>query len=279
MRGTARRDLGMPGAGPVKIITDMGILEANAASGEMELTALYPGVTVEQMRGAVGWPLQRARAARRRRRAHGARALAAARRARSAETLSEGRRLMAALATPGRAQSYWHREPEPALLDPLRAPAPARLRGARAPAPGARDARRAQRRRGDPPVAVRRRGRRLGGGGLRRGDARRRPPCSWCATSARTARRGRGSVYAMMMLESIVLAAVFAVTASLLTQRVLGVLHLSMAGGPAVAAIDAPTQLHGLARRRNLRGAALPGGARERAHRTRRASSSAPARA
>jgi len=58
MRGKARRDLGMPGAGPVKIITDMGILEANPESGEMELTALYPGVTVEQMRGAVGWPLR-----------------------------------------------------------------------------------------------------------------------------------------------------------------------------------------------------------------------------
>ena len=57
MRGTARRDLGMPGAGPVKIITDMGILEANPESGEMELTALYPGVGIDSVRGAVGWPL------------------------------------------------------------------------------------------------------------------------------------------------------------------------------------------------------------------------------
>lgn len=57
MRGVARRDLGMPGAGPVKIITDMGILEANAESGEMELTALYPGVAVEAVRASVGWPL------------------------------------------------------------------------------------------------------------------------------------------------------------------------------------------------------------------------------
>lgn len=57
MRGVPRRDLGMPGAGPVKIITDLGILEANAETGEMELSALYPGVTVERMRGAVGWPL------------------------------------------------------------------------------------------------------------------------------------------------------------------------------------------------------------------------------
>ena len=54
---------------------------------------------------------------------------------------------------------------------------------------------------------------------------------------------GRGSVFALMMLESVVLAAVFAVTASLLTQRVLGVLHLSVAAAPALAAIDTPTRL------------------------------------
>lgn len=53
----------------------------------------------------------------------------------------------------------------------------------------------------------------------------------------------RGSVYAMMLLESLILAAVFAVTASLLTQRVLGALHLSVAAAPAIAAIDTPTRL------------------------------------
>jgi glutaconate CoA-transferase subunit B len=58
MRGKPRSELGMPGAGPVKIITDMGILEANGESGEMELTALYPGVTADDMRNAVGWPLR-----------------------------------------------------------------------------------------------------------------------------------------------------------------------------------------------------------------------------
>src|SRR5262249_27935667 len=56
-KGRTRRELGMPGAGPVKIITDLGVLEANAESGEMELAALYPGVTAEAMRAAVGWPL------------------------------------------------------------------------------------------------------------------------------------------------------------------------------------------------------------------------------
>jgi len=56
-KGKSRRELGMPGAGPVKIITDLGVLEANAESGEMELAALYPSVTLDAMRAAVGWPL------------------------------------------------------------------------------------------------------------------------------------------------------------------------------------------------------------------------------
>jgi len=57
MRGTARRDLGMPGAGPVKIVTDKAILEADE-SGEMVLTALYPGVTSADVQAGVGWPLR-----------------------------------------------------------------------------------------------------------------------------------------------------------------------------------------------------------------------------
>ena len=40
-----------------KIITNMGILEPDAA-GEMTLTALYPGVTFEQVQENVGWPLK-----------------------------------------------------------------------------------------------------------------------------------------------------------------------------------------------------------------------------
>src|SRR5438477_6912412 len=42
MHGRRRSDLGMPGAGPVKIVTDKGILEADD-TGEMVLSALYPG--------------------------------------------------------------------------------------------------------------------------------------------------------------------------------------------------------------------------------------------
>lgn len=48
----------MPGAGPIKIITDRGILENDPETGEMILTALYPGVTVDEVKANVGWPLK-----------------------------------------------------------------------------------------------------------------------------------------------------------------------------------------------------------------------------
>jgi glutaconate CoA-transferase, subunit B len=57
-RGGTRKDLGMPGAGPVKVITDKGILEADPESGELVLTALYPGVEANEVRAGVGWPLR-----------------------------------------------------------------------------------------------------------------------------------------------------------------------------------------------------------------------------
>ena len=39
------------------VITDLGVLERNPATGELELAALHPGVTVEEARAATGWPL------------------------------------------------------------------------------------------------------------------------------------------------------------------------------------------------------------------------------
>jgi glutaconate CoA-transferase subunit B len=57
-RGGTRRELGMPGAGPVKVITDKGILEADPETGELVLTALYPGVEADEVRAGVGWPLR-----------------------------------------------------------------------------------------------------------------------------------------------------------------------------------------------------------------------------
>jgi glutaconate CoA-transferase subunit B len=55
--GHSRRELGMPGAGPVKVVTDKAILDADPASGELVLAALYPGVTVDEVQDGVGWRL------------------------------------------------------------------------------------------------------------------------------------------------------------------------------------------------------------------------------
>ena len=56
-RGVPRRELDLPGAGPVKVITDKAILEADPKSGELVLVALYPGVSADDVRAGVGWPL------------------------------------------------------------------------------------------------------------------------------------------------------------------------------------------------------------------------------
>lgn len=56
--GRSRRALGMPGAGPVKVITDKGVLEADADTGEMVLAALYPGVEPSDVQAGVGWALR-----------------------------------------------------------------------------------------------------------------------------------------------------------------------------------------------------------------------------
>jgi glutaconate CoA-transferase, subunit B len=57
-RGVRRDELGLPGAGPVRVITDRGILEAEPESGELVLSALYPGNSVDDVRSRVGWPLR-----------------------------------------------------------------------------------------------------------------------------------------------------------------------------------------------------------------------------
>jgi glutaconate CoA-transferase subunit B len=41
------------------VVTDLGILQPNA-EGELILTALHPGKTVEEARANTGWPLQTA---------------------------------------------------------------------------------------------------------------------------------------------------------------------------------------------------------------------------
>lgn len=55
--GKSRAEWGMPGAGPVKVITDKCFLEPSPETGELELSALYPGATVESVQENVGWKL------------------------------------------------------------------------------------------------------------------------------------------------------------------------------------------------------------------------------
>lgn len=56
--GNSREELGLSGQGPVMVITDLGILEPDPISRELVLTHLHPGVSVEQVITATGWPLK-----------------------------------------------------------------------------------------------------------------------------------------------------------------------------------------------------------------------------
>jgi len=56
--GDGRARLGLPGRGPTRIITDLGVLSAEPESNEMVLTGIHPGVTRDQVRAATGWPLR-----------------------------------------------------------------------------------------------------------------------------------------------------------------------------------------------------------------------------
>jgi hypothetical protein len=44
--------------GITAVITDLGVLGRDRASGELVLTALHPGVGVDEVRAATGWPLR-----------------------------------------------------------------------------------------------------------------------------------------------------------------------------------------------------------------------------
>jgi len=56
--GESRAKSGARGAGPTAVITDLGVLTPDPLTRELTLTALHPGVTVEQARAATGWELK-----------------------------------------------------------------------------------------------------------------------------------------------------------------------------------------------------------------------------
>jgi len=54
----SRSALKLPGGGPLRVVTDMGILAPAGDDGELHLVGTYPGVQIEQVREKVGWPLK-----------------------------------------------------------------------------------------------------------------------------------------------------------------------------------------------------------------------------
>ena len=56
--GNSRDEFHIPGKGPTRIITDLGILTPDPETREFTLTSLHPGATVEQARKATGWDLK-----------------------------------------------------------------------------------------------------------------------------------------------------------------------------------------------------------------------------
>ena len=56
--GDARARLGLPGKGPVAIITDLCVLEPEPPANELVVTHMHAGVTREQIVAATGWPIR-----------------------------------------------------------------------------------------------------------------------------------------------------------------------------------------------------------------------------
>ncbi len=53
----SRSRMGLTGAGPSMVITDLGVLRPDSVSQQLMLTGIYPGVSVEQVRDNTGWDL------------------------------------------------------------------------------------------------------------------------------------------------------------------------------------------------------------------------------
>ena len=56
--GNWRERNGLIGGGPSRVITSMGIFSFDPASREMVLDSNHPGITVEEIKSATGWPLK-----------------------------------------------------------------------------------------------------------------------------------------------------------------------------------------------------------------------------
>jgi len=56
--GDARKRLGLPGKGPVAVVTDLCVMQPDEATKELTVTQLHPGVTREQVAKATAWEIR-----------------------------------------------------------------------------------------------------------------------------------------------------------------------------------------------------------------------------
>jgi glutaconate CoA-transferase subunit B len=56
--GEHRGASGMPGEGPVAVITDLAVFDFDNPEREMQLSGLHAGATLERVRAEVGWELR-----------------------------------------------------------------------------------------------------------------------------------------------------------------------------------------------------------------------------
>jgi glutaconate CoA-transferase subunit B len=56
--GDARERLGLPGQGPVAVITDLCILEPDPVTRELTVASIHPGIARAAIDGATGWPVR-----------------------------------------------------------------------------------------------------------------------------------------------------------------------------------------------------------------------------
>jgi glutaconate CoA-transferase subunit B len=56
--GESRARHGISTAGPVKVITDLCVMEPEPATRELRVTSVHPGVTRDTIRAATGWPIR-----------------------------------------------------------------------------------------------------------------------------------------------------------------------------------------------------------------------------
>ena len=56
--GDSRKKLGLPGKGPVAVVTDLCVMTPDEVTKELTATQLHPGVTREQVQKATAWEIQ-----------------------------------------------------------------------------------------------------------------------------------------------------------------------------------------------------------------------------